>query len=483
MSTPGIFQFTNPKFLPGVLVAAALLTVTLRLPQPYRDGLLAAFVVACAALALYQFPAVWLGVLTLLPLVRLGGELFQVNGVTLSRLLVGVLTLVCLYHYTRRGVLRALVRTNAIRWFGLFILVNLVSAAAVLSPSAVFTTLTYLEPFLLFALTFAVVQQRALTFEDVLRALLVGASLVAAASAYEFVTQQPVGALLNPAHKQMLETYMYGYDSNRFGLGGRISGLIAQPVYASLYWVLALCIAVYEFRTYAHARWWQGASIAAALFFLVLSGTRGGMLALAAAVGVWLWLGLRTMRQRLLVLGAVGAGAVLAALLLPGMIAYLGASLDLRGETIENRNVLWRIAVTGGLLQVFADHWLLGYGPGVVQKLSAAKQFPRVNGRYPLGGLENQYATILADGGIVAGLAYLLFMLGVVQDCARLLRAPAWRTRGVLLSALFAAYFVFAATGMSITEIPNLLLMAVYGALMAASLHETAPVVPVPAHD
>ena len=162
------------------------------------------------------------------------------------------------------------------------------------------------------------------------------------------------------------------------------------------------------------------------------------------------------------------------------MTTVAPVQLDLRDETIANRNVLWRVAVTGGLLQVFQEHWFLGYGPGLLQKQSAAGLLPRVNGRYPLGGLENQYATLLADGGIVAGLAYLLFMLGVMQDCMRLLCEPAWRARGVLLSVLFTAFFVFAATEMSISEIPNLLLMAVYGALVAAFMQEMTPTASAP---
>ena len=458
----------------GIGAAAAGLTLLLLLPYPYRDALLLVASALAVVFAFRYFSTVWLAFLAWLPLVRLSGELLQINGFTMSRILVVALSIVWLLQYRDGMILHALFKTNGLRFFGLFVLVNLVSALYIFSASAVLTTLTYLEPLLCFAITYVLVRQRQLTLMQIMVALLIGAAMVAVAGVYEFYAQQPIGVSLNPVYKEMLDTYMYGYDSNRFGLGGRISSLIAQPVYAGLYWVIILSIALYTFRASAHARWWQAASIAVAIFFIVLSGTRAGMAALAAAAAVWFWLGIRSARQRLLAVMMIGASLVLVALLLPGVRAYLGASFDLRVETIENRNVLWRIAVTSGLLQVFQEHWFLGYGPGLIQKQSAAGQFPRVDGRYPLGGLENQYATILADGGMVAGIAYLLFMLGVVQDCARLLREPAWRARGVLLSAMFAAYFIFAATAINISDISNLLLMTIYGALAAQYAAEAA---------
>lgn len=443
------------------------LAMVLLLPAPYQDVLLVAAVAVCAVFAARHFETVWLTVLALLPLIRLSGELFGLNGVTLSRLVTVTLAVVLAFTLRERAVLRSLWQTNGLRGFGLFVLVNLVSAIAVFSPAAVLTALGYLEPLFWFAITFGLVRSGRVTTRDVLRALWLGAVFVALGGLYEWATQQALGKLFDPSLTRMLDVYMSGYDSNRFGLGGRVSGFIAQPVNASLYWVLLLCIAVYYFRNGTRARWVQAVWVVTALFFLLLSGTRAGMLALAAAWLVWVVVGLQNTRQRALALAMSGAAIAALLLLSPTLANYLRASFAPDPDAIASRNVIWRIAVTGGLLELFSNRWLLGYGPGMIFRLAVAGALPRVNGRYSLAGLENQYATILAETGILGGLAYAWFMFGVAQDCARMLRDAVLRESGVLLCALFAAYFVFAATSWAVTVIPTLILMAVYGALAA----------------
>lgn len=446
----------------GVCLALLLL-----LPVPYQDVLLVAAVIVCAMFAARHFETVWLAVLTLLPLIRLSGELFGLNGVTLSRILTTTLAIVFVFTVRERAVLHSLWRTNGLRWFGLFVIVNLVAAIYVFSAAAVLTALSYTEPLFWFAITFGLVRAGRVTTRDVLRALLLGAVFVALGGVYEWATQEALGKLFDPALKGSLDVYMSGYDSNRFGLGGRVSSFIAQPVNASLYWVMILCLAIYYFKHWTRARWAQAAWVVTALFFLLLSGTRAGMLALAAAWLVWVVFGLQNARQRAFALVITSGAALGLVLVAPTLGNYLRASLEPNPDAIAARNVIWRVAVTGGLLQVFSNQWLLGYGPGMIYRMAVARQLPRVNGRYPLGGMENQYASILAETGIVGGLAYALFMFGVVQDGARMLRDAVFRAQGVLLLALFAAYSVFAATSWAVTVIPALFLMAVYGALVA----------------
>ncbi len=443
------------------------LALLLLLPAPYQDVILVAAVASCAVFAARHIATKWLAVLALLPLIRLSGELFGLNGVTLSRLVTTTLAVVFVLTLRERAVLHSLRQTNGLRWFGLFVLVNLVSAIYVSSAAAVLTTLGYLEPLFWFAITFGLVRSGRVTTRDVLRALLWGAVLVALGGLYEWATQQALGKLFDPSLTRMLNVYMSGYDSNRFGLGGRVSSFIAQPVNASLYWVMVLCVAVYYFRNWARARWVQAVWVLTALFFLLLSGTRAGMLALAAVWLVWVVWGLQNTRQRALALAASGAAIAALLFLSPTLANYLRASLESDPDAMAARNVIWRIAVTRGLLEIFLNHWLLGYGPGMIYRLAIAGALPRVDRRYSLAGLENQYATILAETGILGGMAYALFMFGVAQDCARMVRDSVLRARGVLLLALFAAYFVFAATSWAVTVIPNLLLMAVYGALVA----------------
>jgi hypothetical protein len=207
-----------------------------------------------AAIAVRYFETVWLAVLTLLPLIRLSGGLFGYNGVTLSRILVTALALVFLLTLRDANVLRALAKSNGLRFFGLFVLVNLVSAVYVLKASAVFTTLTYLEPLFFFAISYGLIRLERITLRALLRAILLGAVLVAVGGLLELAMQQPLGASFNPRVASSLDVYMSGYDSNRFGLGGRVSSFIAHPVFAGLYWVMLLNIGVYYLQTWKRAR-------------------------------------------------------------------------------------------------------------------------------------------------------------------------------------------------------------------------------------
>jgi hypothetical protein len=100
----------------AVLAAVAVgWSALLLLPSPYRDAMLA---VALGAIVLYawrNFARVWFGVVARLPLLRLSGELFQLNGVTASRILIVSLALALLVRSGDVRPLQRLARTNGFR--------------------------------------------------------------------------------------------------------------------------------------------------------------------------------------------------------------------------------------------------------------------------------------------------------------------------------------------------------------------------------
>lgn len=462
---PNMF-FSRRTWLTAI-VLTLLLSAILLLPFPWRDVMLFATFLAAIGLAWFDLDETWLGFLMVLPLVRLSGGLFQNNGLILSRLIVVGITIVLVVKQRDAPALRAVLRSNGFRWFGLFVLANVIAALAVFKAESVFTALTYLEPLLFFAVSYCLVRMNPAIERRIVSALVVGGVILGVVGLYEITTQQSVASVLYPILKAGIDVYLYGANSDRFGLGGRISSLIGQPVNTSIYFAFIIIAALYHFFVHERPRWIAAPIVIIGGVLVLATGTRGGLLGLAAGLLLLAALGPRTWRERLVVAGVLVGGALLTVLLLPKMASYLADSTAVGRDVAAARNITGRIALTLELLRIFREHWLLGYGPGLVQKQAMAGILPTVEGIKTLGGIENQYATILADGGIVAGVAYLGFMVSAVWQAIQIFREPRWRAMGLTLLALFAAYFVFAATETALTSIPNLVLMAIFGAFAA----------------
>lgn len=449
------------------IVLNAGLGAILLLPHPWSDAVLLVAVAAGIGLAVLELEKIWLAWFIVFPMEHLSSELFNIHGLTVSRIFVVGLCLVVLVRYRDSRALRALVTSNGFRFFALFVIANLLAAGFTREAQPLFSALTYVEPLLFFALTYYVVQQDRGIAPKLLRAMLVCGALFAMVGLYEMATQQSVAALLNSELASIQDQYMFQVWSDRFGLGGRISSLIGQPVVASLYFAFLPILGLYYFIAYKRSRWIAAPFGMVCVLMVLATGTRGGLVALAAGLLVLLVFGLRRWKERLvssLVMAGVVAGFLVA---LPNLGTYLARSVDIASGSAESRNVYGRIVLTRELFRFFQNHWFLGYGPGRFQKQAQAGIIPTVEGVRSLAGIENQYAAILVDGGVVAGMAYLVFICGVALDIVRMMRQPRWRAMGLTLFALFAAYFVFAGTEMSLTFVPNLLLMAVYGAFAA----------------
>lgn len=443
-------------------------------PHPWSDGIFFGAVVASIVLALFRLEQVWLSFLLVFPLVNLSEGLFGNFWVTISRTMVLGLSLVVLLRYRDSAILRSLVHSNGFRLFALFVVVNLIAAVRVFQPYVFFFTLTYLEPLLFFALSYVIVRRNPENLPRLLSAILISGAIVVVVGFYEIATQQSVAVWLNSNLTGVRDIYMHKSNSDRFGLGGRILTLVGQPVFAGLYLALLPFVGFFYFEEYKRARWAAVLFGAACGFLVLATGTRGGIVAFAAGVVTLGLVGLRQWKHRLIAFLLIIGLAGLLLLALPNLRTYLISSAEIDSGSAAARNVVARIALTRELLRYFQNNWLLGYGPGLVQRQAQLGIIPTAEGIDTLGGMENQYAAILVDGGILAGAAYLLFMCGVVWDAVRMLRHARWRRMGVTLLALFAAYFVFAGTELAVIPAANLVLMAVYGAFMAA--FETAPI-------
>jgi hypothetical protein len=123
--------------------------------------------------------------------------------------------------------------------------------------------------------------------------------------------------------------------------------------------------------------------------------------------------------------------------------------------------------MTRVFLDVFRDHWLVGYGPGLIQKQALAGTSAEF-GSY--SGIENQYAILLADGGILMGLAFAWYLVGAAIDCLQIMnkdRTNEVRTLGMFTLVAFVASSTVAFGLTIIGSVPNLLLMIFLGGIIA----------------
>ena len=206
------------------------------------------------------------------------------------------------------------------------------------------------------------------------------------------------------------------------GSADRVSGPIGEANDFAYLLASTLPLTVYLVVAERRRRWlWLACS---AILGLGLLGTlsRGALVGLAA-VAVW---GIATRRVHFGgVLAAVGimAGAVLIALLLwmPLIDERLAAK-----ETVADANVASRKAYWSAAERMAADHPVLGVGPGLFGAVARDRYI-----RSDPVGLErpvvhNSYLEVLAEGGLPALAAFLLFVAGSWRLASRGRRVAAY---------------------------------------------------------
>jgi O-antigen ligase len=359
----------------------------------------------------------------------------------------------------------------------LFILANVLSGSYTGRIESVFRALTYLEPLLFCVLTYAIVRHDPENLRRVLRGIVVGGTLVGALGMSELVTQKSVLAELGIATQEHLLIYL---ADDRYGLGGRIVSVIGQPVYTGMYFALWLIITIAYIAQYVAVRRRALLVIVAiiGLALVLATGSRGPILALLPMLLAFLFLSRRRGRALIPTILLVGMAALVLYQLLPNLFDFFRDSFAIDQQTGASINLIGRLNLTGAMLDIFRQNPTLGFGPGLIQQGGLQGEA----GFEGLAGLENQYATILADGGLLAGSMYLLFMGAVFASLLRMRGHPkaAIRNMGMMTLLLFVYYFVVVASATTLTVVVNLLLMAIYGAVLAAADSDRVPIAASP---
>lgn len=214
-------------------------------------------------------------------------------------------------------------------------------------------------------------------------------------------------------------TKLYWIRTPRFG--GWIYGpYVNHNHYAGLMEMLTPIPLVFAFSRYAHGKKKWLAALAAAFMgaSIFLSGSRGGMAALAVEMGVFLWFLFheRTHNRVALLLGAFFLiGAV--------SIAYTGGSeVASRLSTLADYrhpdvSATLRLKIARDSLTMFRARPLLGWGMGTF-----ADVYPSFRSFYMssfINAAHNDYLQLLAETGIVGFGIMVWFLIAVIRPAIR----------------------------------------------------------------
>ncbi|MBZ5643274.1 MAG: O-antigen ligase family protein [Acidobacteriia bacterium] len=213
-------------------------------------------------------------------------------------------------------------------------------------------------------------------------------------------------------------------------LAGAVAGAFSDPNDLALTIVISLPLAL-ALALLARNIFWKlfwAMSMAVMILAVLLTGSRGGYLALAAAVAAGLWeFAIRGRRGYLLALAVLGAAAFWQ--ISGGMIAGRVQGMVTPDESVQQRQQLfWRS------LEVSAEHPVFGVGAG---------NFQQISGNWHV--THNSYTQMSAEGGVPALVLYLMIL-----GCGfRNLRAAKRLARGrgehvALARALLASLAAFA---------------------------------------
>lgn len=323
-----------------------------------------------------------------------------------DRIIISMLFIVAIVKiipYWKKIPFKSIMYTYAIYFATLFI-----SAMASALPWEAFTrTLTYLIPVMFFACALATVIDDRKGLKYLTRGILVGFAVTCAYGLVEILLQKNYLVDLG------IITQDYDWMTDiRLGYG-RITSFIGQPIYAALYYLFTIPI-IYFIMTYYIRSVISKVIILLLLLLSVIciiyTGSRTGIMGLVIFIGIYYFFHiheLNIIKQLSLGILMIGLFYFIAP---EGLFGYNIASLLIDNPGKEAQELMGRIDITFNMLDIAMENIVFGLGPGFVLKMKEA------SGLFmEVAGMENQYAAVLVDSGIIGFGAYLLFIYTIIK--------------------------------------------------------------------
>jgi hypothetical protein len=303
-------------------------------------------------------------------------------------------------------------------------------------------TLTFIVPLMMGVMVLAAVMEKENSLQVIMRAMIIGLAIVIGFAIVELMIQKNL--LLRMGVLPWDEDYM---SEVRFGISGRISSFVGQPIYAALYMFIMLPIVLFYNKYYNE----NYVIKLIYLFFLILSiiiitltGSRSVMIPLAMLPLVLLIFrhGKKVFKIKWLYCYVIGF------LLLPfylpkELLNFIVESFqDVTQSNLATTSALYtRLALSEFFYELFKEHVFFGFGPGFIQKMAA-----NVGMFWSLRGMENQYAALLVESGVIGFLAFMIFLYKAIRMSVSTCRDKDSLTSdwAIMTSSIFSLVMVIA---------------------------------------
>ena len=237
-------------------------------------------------------------------------------------------------------------------------------------------------------------------------------------------------------------------------------------------------------------RWWVLVPIAAIILGMtasILSGARGGWIALPALLTILLWSHFSQVgfwKRWLMIAGVMIVGAILYILPFTGLANRIDLALSEIAiyseseltDSVRSTSVGIRLEMWQGAWQIFTEHPIAGVGWGnylatMEQQVSQGLRHPKAaKFRHP----HSQYLSVLANGGLIGGLGMLLLFLIPLKLFVEAYKDGSESMRQLAMAGmlLVVAYMHFCLTEVVLERILSTSFLAFYLAVLSAAIHQ-----------
>lgn len=342
-----------------------------------------------------------------------------------------------------RGNWHKIPGTSLFVYYLVFLFAILLSAVFSDMPlSSLARTLTFIVPLMMGVMVLAAVMEKENGLQMIMRGMIIGSAIVIGYGIVELIIQKNL--FLEMGVLPWEEDYM---SDVRFGISGRISSSVGQPIYAALYLFVMLPVILFYKKYYNDN--YANKSLYIFLFILgiisiLLTGSRSVMLPLAILPLVFLIFrhGTKVFKTKWLYYYIFGF-MLLPVLLPKELLNFIIESFkDLNQLNIATTSALYsRLELSEFFYELFKEHVFFGYGPGFIQKMAA-----NVGMFWNLRGMENQYAALLVESGLLGFLAFMVFIFKAIRMSAATCRDNNLLTSdwAIMTSSIFSLVMVIA---------------------------------------
>lgn len=281
-----------------------------------------------------------------------------------------------------------------------FIAGLLISALFSPSPWEAFThSVTYVFPLMTFIIIFVAVIDNDDGSRYIFNGITIGFVIVTIYGIFELLYQENI----------LVNLGILGQDYNwltdiRLG-EGRLISFIGQPVYLALY-IVYTGVGVIFYNMYYNSN-----RIARMLLYIIIlfsglcliyTGTRTAFV-IILLIYSGLLITIKGVKNKINIMKFIVVFMAVTIIMAPRIVTYVIDSFNVQKE--ESDTFVGRYEVSVEMVNLFKDHIITGFGAGYILR------FQKDYGDLGIAGMENQYAALLVDSGLIGFLPYLGFMV------------------------------------------------------------------------